>query len=174
MRAIGKILKNPVAVSLIISLLVFLIILGVRNSGSIELLELSAYDLFIQLQPKTAINSPRILLIGITEEDIHSQGRWPLTDATLARALEILIQHHPRVIGIDLYRDIPVPPGSEKLDAILTGNSHIITVMKFGDDKYHGIPAPDALKNTDRVSFNDVLIDPGGTVRRGLLFLDDG
>jgi adenylate cyclase len=30
------------------------------------------------------------------------------------------------------------------------------------------------LEGTDQVGFNDILVDPGGTVRRALLFLDDG
>jgi adenylate cyclase len=43
--------------------------------------------------------------------------------------------------------------------------------MKFGKN---GVPPPKAVRGTDRISFNDVLVDPGGIVRRGLLFLDDG
>ena len=46
--------------------------------------------------------------------------------------------------------------------------------MKYGGDEKPGIPPPAALKDTDQVGFNDIMVDPGGIVRRGLLFLDDG
>jgi len=36
-----------------------------------------------------------------------------------------------------------------------------------------GIPPPPILKDTDQHGFNDIIVDPGGIVRRGLLFLDD-
>ena len=102
------------------------------------------------------------------------QGRWPLSDARLAQVLRILTQYQPRAIGLDLYRDVPVPPGHEELRAILVGNRHIISAMKFGNEVEIGIAPPPVLKHTDQVGFNDILVDPGGIVRRGLLFLDDG
>jgi adenylate cyclase len=46
--------------------------------------------------------------------------------------------------------------------------------MKFGGDGKAGIPPPTTLKDTDQAGFNDIMVDPGGIVRRGLLFLDDG
>jgi adenylate cyclase len=88
--------------------------------------------------------------------------------------LEILTSFHPRAIGLDLYRDTPVPPGSKELVAILSKNHSIIMPMKFGGDGRVGIHPPSALKDTDQVGFNDIIVDPGGIVRRGLLFLDDG
>jgi adenylate cyclase len=97
-----------------------------------------------------------------------------LTDETLAQALEILSQSHPRAIGIDIYRDIPVPPGHDRLNAILTKNSRIIATTKFATDPVNVIPPPPVLKNTDQVGFNDIPIDPDGIVRRGLLMMDDG
>ncbi|MBI2875884.1 MAG: CHASE2 domain-containing protein [Candidatus Tectomicrobia bacterium] len=88
--------------------------------------------------------------------------------------LELLTRYRPRAIGLDLIRDLPVPPGRERLEAVLAGNRRIIAVMKFGNGVEMGIPPPPALKGTDRVGFGDVMVDPGGIVRRGLLFLDDG
>ena len=92
----------------------------------------------------------------------------------LAHVLELLTQYRPRAIGLDIYRDISVPPGREALEAMLTSNRRIIAVMKFGHGMLDGIPPPPVLKQTDQVGFNDILVDPGGIVRRGLLFLDDG
>jgi adenylate cyclase len=174
MRSIRKLLQLPLFAGLSISSLVFLSIVGLRSSGSLESLELTAYDWYIRLRPETSLSNSRIVLITITERDIHNQQRWPLTDATLAEALEILTQYQPRVIGLDIYRDISVPPGRKELDEILTRHNHIITVTKFGNDVEIGIPPPPVLKNTDQVGFNDIIVDPGGIVRRGLIFMDDG
>ncbi len=174
MSTVYKLLRSSFAACLIISILVFLSIIGLRNTGSLEPLELAAYDWYIRLRPETSGPNSRIVLIAITELDIHNLGRWPLTDATLAETLTILTQYQPRSIGVDLYRDIIVPPGRKDLDAVLTKNNRIITTMKFGNDMEFGIPPPPVLKNTNQVGFSDIIVDPGGIVRRGLLFLDDG
>lgn len=60
----------------------------------------------------------------------------------MAKVLEILTYYHPRAIGLDLYRDTPVPPGSKELEVILTKNHNIITAMKFGGAEKIGIPPP--------------------------------
>ena len=171
MNSVRKLLRSPLSSALFISGLVFFIIIGLRVAGSLEFLELAAYDWLTRLQPGVSRPDPRITIIGVTEHDIRSQGRWPLTDSTLAQALAILTRHKPRAIGLDIFRDISVPPGSEEFDSILTGNRDIIVVTKFGD---RGVPPPVVLNNTDQVAFNDILVDPGGIVRRALLFLDDG
>jgi len=171
MGIVGKIPGSQFIVALFVSVLVFFIIIGLRVTGSLEFLELVAYDWLIRLQPEFSRTDHRIITIGVSEHDIRSLGRWPLTDATLAKALSILVLNKPKAIGIDIFRDIPVPPGSEELDSILMENQNIIAVTKFGED---GVPPPAVLKNTDQVGFNDVIVDPGGTVRRGLLYMDDG
>jgi adenylate cyclase len=153
------------------SAIVFLIIVGLRSSGNLEFLELAAYDWFIRLRPSISRSDPRVAIVAITEQDISREGHWPLTDATLARTLTTLLKYKPRAIGLDVFRDISVPPGSEELESILLENQNIIAVTKFGDE---GVQPPPILKNTEQVGFNDVIVDPGGIVRRGLLFLDDG
>lgn len=165
--------SRPLA-SLLVSALVFLGVLGLRISGNLESLELAAYDWHIRMRPTPPKSSPRVVLLTITENDIRQQGTWPLPDATLARVLETLTQYEPRAIGLDIYRDVPVPPGREELDRVLTSYGHIIAVMKFqhGDDL--GVPPPPVFEGTEQVGFTDILVDPGGIVRRGLLFLDDG
>jgi adenylate cyclase len=174
MRSLRGLLRSSLAASLVASALVFLSIMALRRAGSIEALELAAYDWYIRLRPAVAVSDSRIVLIAITERDIHNQGRWPLADATLAQVLEMLTQYRPRAIGLDIYRDIIVPPGREELDAILTANRLIIAVTKLGEGESASIPPPPALQQTDQVGFSDIVVDRGGIVRRGLLFLDDG
>src|SRR5262245_29166548 len=131
-------LRSPLVVSLLVSALVFLGVIGLRRTGSLEALELAAYDWYIRLRPEPSTSDSRIVFITITETDIRNQGRWPLTDATLARALEILSQDQPRAIGLDLHRDVPVPPGHEALEAILTSTPNIIVAEKFGQSAETG------------------------------------
>ncbi|MFQ5931432.1 MAG: CHASE2 domain-containing protein, partial [Nitrospiraceae bacterium] len=173
MSAVRRQLQSPLTASLLIGTLVFLAIIGLRSCGSLESLELAAYDWYLRLRPEGRASDPRILLVTITEGDIRTQGRWPLTDATLSQVLGILTRYRPRVLGLDIYRDISVPPGREELDAVLTRNRDIITVMKFGEGASDGIPPPPVLKESDQIGFNDILVDRDGIVRRGLLFLDD-
>lgn len=165
--------RSPLAATGLAVILVGLSVLGLRSLGLLESLELTAYDWYMRLRPSPAADS-RIVLIAITEQDIQNQGGWPLSDAVLARAAETVARYGPRAIGLDIYRDVPVPPGSEALEAVFRRDRRIIVVTKFGEGQSDGVPPPAALKGTDQVGFNDILVDPGGTVRRGLLFLDDG
>ena len=122
----------------------------------------------------THSRTPPITLVSITDQDIRTLGHWPVTDEVLARALDIMATHHPRAIGVDIYRDLEVPPGRQELNRVLEAHPEILMVMKFGKIEKGGIPGPAILQGTDRVGFNDVVVDSGGIVRRGLLFLDDG
>ena len=174
MRSALKFSRSPLFVSLLVVLSITLGVIGLRGLGVLEPLELVAYDWCIRLRPDASGPDPRIVLINITEDDIRKQGRWPLTDETLAEALEILIGYLPRSIAIDLYRDIPVPPGHDRLNRILTKSPRIIATTKLSDDPAKVIPPPPALKETGQIGFNDVPVDSDGIVRRGLLMMDDG
>lgn len=170
-RRIRDALRSPIAIALLISSLVVLGIIALRTGGALESLELTAYDWYLRAQPATSMDR-RIVLVTITEEDIQRLGHWPLTDATVADALTRLLAYRPRAIGLDLYRDLPVPPGRSDLDAVLKADRRVVVVTKIGEGTSDGIPPPSALANSDQVGFSDVVVDRGGIVRRGLLFLD--
>ncbi|MGA1795227.1 MAG: CHASE2 domain-containing protein [bacterium] len=159
---------------LVISVSVCLCIILLRNGGYMEVLELAAYDRYVCLNTRGNALDPRIVLITISEEDIQGMKKWPLTDSLLAQAVNLLMSYKPRVIGVDIYRDIPVPPGREALSEVLHDSSDIVTVMKIGDAGSAGVGRPYVLEDNDRTGFNDILVDSDGIVRRGLLFLDDG
>ncbi len=167
-----KIFNSPPVAAVTIVLLVFGLLFPLRNLGNLELLELNAYDFFLGLESKTLTPQP-ITEILIDETDLQKHG-WPITDERLNRILNILLRHDPRAIGIDIYRDLPVPPGHQELSTTLKDNNSIIGTMKFGQNPKERVRPPEVLEGTDRFAFNDILVDPGGTVRRGLLFLDDG
>ncbi len=174
MISVRLIWKSKITGSLVISGLVFFAMFGLRTTGTLEPLELSAYDFLIGLKPDTSAWDPRIVLIRINEDDIRKLGQWPISDKTLTKALKILTQCKPRAIGVDIYRDIPVPPGREKLNEILKSNRNIIMVMKFNKEGTGIIPPPAVVEKTEQVGFSNIIVDPDGNVRRVLLFLDDG
>lgn len=163
--------RKPIIVILAGGLLVFLLVGMLRRGGALEFLELAAYDGFLRIAPKQLDENPWITVIEVSEQDIQAIGHWPLSDEAVAKALEIILGAGPRCVGLDIYRDIPVPPGSEHLSRVFVDNPQLVGVMTIGDK---GIAPLAAIRNTDQAAFGDIVVDPGGIARRGLLFLDDG
>lgn len=171
MRKFSEKLKSPVVVGFLLANLVFSILIGLRISGTLQPVELLAYDFGLRIRPAQPLDH-RVVLIGFTESDIHAFG-YPASDELLARILEKLTDSGARAIGVDIYRDIPVPPGSARFAAILKRNPDIVWITKLGRKENRVLP-PKLLENTDQVGFNDMVDDPGGKIRRGMLFMDDG
>jgi adenylate cyclase len=169
-----KTIYVPLVMSVLTGLLCGLIVLGVRSMGHLQQLELHVYDSLLRSRPAATVGNSRITYITISEEDIRRQGRWPITDETLAQALRLLVQYQPQVIGVDLYRDIEVPPGHDQLTALLSTHPHIIMISQLGGNTVARIPPPLVLQGSTQVGFNDILVDPDGLIRRALLFQDDG
>ncbi len=168
------IMRSRPMIGLLIGLLAGLGCIGLRHAGGLQPLELAFYDWLLRTRPADTRPDPRIVLIAITEDDIRSLGRWPISDATLAEALERLLRARPRVVGLDIYRDLPVPPGHKDLEALLLRRPEIIGVMKVGEGQLPTIPPPPVLRDTGRVGFSDIIVDDDGIVRRGLLYQDAG
>ncbi|MBC8018960.1 MAG: adenylate/guanylate cyclase domain-containing protein [Verrucomicrobia bacterium] len=171
MGYLRKFFRKPAVVIMLGTTVAFMLILGLRQGGTLEFLELGAYDWFIGMGSKVQLESRRITIFEISEKDIQAIGRWPLTDETIARALKMLLAGKPKAIGLDIYRDILVPPGSEELTRLFVANPEIIGVMTIGEK---GVAPLSVIKSTNQAAFGDIIVDPGGIVRRGLLFLDDG
>lgn len=144
-------------------------LLSVRQLGGLQPLELASYDLMVRLRPDRATD-PRVLLVAITESDIKAQKRWPLSDLTIATALQKLQQFHPSVIGLDVYRDLPQAPGTAALAKQLQ-QANVIAITKVQDADDLGVDPPPGVPD-DRIGFNDIATDPDGVIRRGLLFVD--
>ncbi|MGK7925944.1 MAG: putative bifunctional diguanylate cyclase/phosphodiesterase [Spirulina sp.] len=136
---------------------------GLQQFGILENLDLAVFDRFIQLRADVPPD-PRLFAIAITEEDLQHYG-WPLSDEILARAIEQLQSYQPRVIGLDLYRDIPQPPGEEALAQQLQA-TNLIAITEI----VNNIPPPPHVED-ERVGFNDFSRDRDGVLRRNLLFV---
>lgn len=154
--------------------LVCALLIALRRAGDFERLELAAYDAFVQLSADDRAVEPRIAIVQVTEEDIQQQRAWPLSDRTIAALLTAIARQKPRAIGLDIYRDLPVPPGGDELDAVLGSHPEIFAVMHFGGGRSAPVSGPAALADGERVGFNDFILDRDGAVRRAILFLDDG
>jgi len=151
---------------------VFLLVLALRFAGALERLELGIYDLALRARPAAALDE-RFVIIDETEDDLERFGH-PLSDQTLAQVVERVLAMKPRVLGVDKFRDIPVAPGTEALERTVNDSRNVFWIYQFGGHDQRRITAPQWLKRPAQAAFNDVLLDAGGTVRRGLLFLDDG
>lgn len=143
------------------------LVLGMRHLGGLEPLELLAFDQMMRLRPDLG-QDPRLLVVGITEQDIRRQKRVFQSDLVVAELLKKLQQYQPRVIGLDLYRDIPFEPGRRELVAELQ-QPNVIAIRNIDD--IYGTPAPPEI-TAERVGFNDFPIDPDGVLRRNTLFAD--
>lgn len=144
--------------------------LSLQAVGLLEPLELTIYDQGLRIRP-TGAPDPRIVLITETEADLKRLG-YPLPDAVLADALQWLNQAGVQVIGINKFRNRPIPPGVEQLAAAALSN--VFWIMQFGTDAKKRVTSPPFLNGLDQVGFADFPVDVDGVVRRALLFLDDG
>ncbi len=152
------------------------ILLGLRFVGFLQPLELAVYDLFFQWRPSEPIDD-RIVIVAINEPDIQKFGS-PIPDATLAKLLNLIKQQQPRVIGLDIYRDLPVPDqyGAEYQQLVNTFAStpNLIGIRKVVANKDgSGVAASPILEQLHQVAANDLLPDGDGKIRRILLSLKD-
>ncbi|MEA5447267.1 EAL domain-containing protein [Leptolyngbya sp. CCNP1308] len=151
---------------LLTSVLTSVLLLGLQSLGWLEPLELKVFDQFMQRRVDLAADS-RLLVVGISEADLHRYG-WPLRDQVLAEGLAQLQRHSPRVIGLDLYRDLAHSPGEQALALALQADN-LVAINNIISD----VAAPPGVP-PERVGFNDLVLDPDGVLRRSLLFVAGG
>ncbi len=106
------ILPRPLSLRqlLLTSVVITLLVMGVRHLGIFQPLELQAFDQSLRLRPEENPD-PRLLVVTVTEADIQAQKQrqgGSLSDGALAQLLNKLGQFKPRVIGLDIYHDLPV------------------------------------------------------------------
>lgn len=150
-----------VVTSIVTSLLVLL-----RLTGLIQSVEWAALDRFFQVRHAWATVDSRITIIVINESDLQKIGQFPIPDRVLAQALQNLKQQRPRLIGLDLYRDLPVEPGHEMLVQLFRQTPNLIGMEKVVGSR---VAPPPVLAELDRVGFADQVLDGDGKVRRALL-----
>lgn len=136
------------------SVIVALVMIGMRYLGIFQGLELKSLDhLMVHLPPE--IPDERLLIVGADETDLGIYGH-PISDAVLAKLLSQLNQYHPHVIGLDIVRDQPVPPGYADLSYFLQNNQHLVAGCAFGgNDSSQRINSPPKMQ-LEKIGFFDV------------------
>lgn len=134
-------------------------------TGLLQGIEWTMLDWFFQARPKAGIDH-RITIIKIDEPDIQKIGHYPLKDEVLVQAIQTLKKYNPRVIGLDLYRDLPVEPGYQELVKLFKTTPNLIGIEKVVGSQ---ISPPPVLAQLDQVGLSDQVLDRDGKVRRGLL-----
>jgi len=155
------------------------VLLGLRLMGAFQPLELALYDLFFQWRP-TESTDERIVIVTITEADIQKFSS-PIPDDVLAKLINLIKQQQPRAIGLDIYRDRPVPDKHgeygdtyQDLVTVFESTPNLIGIRKVVvNQKGGGVAASPILEKLNQVAANDFLPDGDGKIRRILLSLKD-
>ncbi|TVQ17622.1 MAG: CHASE2 domain-containing protein, partial [Leptolyngbya sp. DLM2.Bin15] len=150
------------------------VVVLLRMLGLLRMAELSAYDQLFRLRPPEP-QDDRIVIVTVDDSDINALGSWPITDGDMAELIERLSAYEPRVIGLDIYRDLPVEPGHDRLVEVFETTPNLIGIEKLPDAYSTGVRAPRILQNANQIGFNNILTDGDGRVRRSLLYwwMDD-
>lgn len=186
-QLVSKFRQNWRAV-LIAPIVIFILIFLVRSLGLLQNFELQLYDWYGQRPAERLVGlsvssqvDDRIVIIEISESDYRTfQPYYPIPDGTLADLLAVIQTGKPAVIGLDIFRDLPVLPdlkvdgeelnGGEKLTKIIKNSENLIGIEKIGgSDERISVPPHPGFESTYRTGFNDMIIDPDGFIRRGFL-----
>ena len=142
-----------------------------RFFGLLQFWEWAAYDAYMRMRP---LESPdnRIAIVGINEEDITAVGQPIFPDAVYAKLLKKLKAMEPKVIGLDVYRDLPVEPGHQELVEIFKSTPNIVGIEKVVGEKETDVTkAAPALAENNQAGANDLKVDSDEKIRRGYLFV---
>jgi adenylate cyclase len=144
-------------------------VIGIQLTGGLQLLEWASLDTWFRLRPPE-LGKSRVVIVTIAESDISQLGQWPLSDTTLATLLQKLQQQQPQVIGLDLYRNLPVEPGHADLLRVYATMPNLIGIEKTVQDQQGpAVEAPPLLRDRNQVASSDLVLDADGKVRRSLL-----
>ncbi|OKH15242.1 CHASE2 domain-containing protein [[Limnothrix rosea] IAM M-220] len=117
------------------------------------------------------VKDPEIVVVTIDEAEATASGTWPLSDLALAELLQIIDQQEPKVIGLNLFRNLPVGEGETALNEAFRTIPNLIGTNKTIGTK---VAAPEVLEKKDQVGFSDIIVDADGVARRALLSVRSG
>ena len=136
-----------------------------QGVGILNLPEWKMRDHFFRWRSQDKL-APEVVIVTIDEKDIQFVGKWPVPDRSLARLLKKVRAQKPRVIGLDLYRDLPEGTGQAELVEVFRTTPNLFGVEKIIGERVK--PAPE-LKKQGRVGLADLVLDSDTHVRRALL-----
>ena len=165
-------LRKQLAVAFLIGAVTFALVAGTRLAGGLERIELVIHDRVLNARAGLPAQT-RSVVIYETEADLQRFGH-PLTDERMADFLSRLDAMQPALVAIDKYRDLPIPPGTEKLASALTDQTNVFWVAKYGTAAFDGVRPPKVLEGTARVACADIIVDADLRVRRALVAIGEG
>ncbi|MBD1890953.1 CHASE2 domain-containing protein [Coleofasciculus sp. FACHB-SPT9] len=156
--------RVPIASSAVASCIIIL-----RMAGLFQSWELAALDQMFLLRSSEPIDE-RVVIVEINEKDLKHVGQWPIPDAVMATLVQKLNAFEPRAIGLDIYRDLPVPPGHVEFIKAVQTIPNLIGIELLKTEKSLGVPPSPVLNRLQQVGFNNVVVDADGKVRRSFLY----
>ena len=155
----------------LLTILIAVIVMGVRRLGALQALELLAYDCMVNLHNENRTDS-RLLIVEITDKDIEKYSNYPIKDWVIAQLLRKLQEHQPKAIGFDLYREVAYPPGTNALRQELQ-KDNVVVIQLIGHGE-NGVSAPPGVRS-EQIGFNDIVADVEDDVlRRNLMYVQFG
>lgn len=149
------------------------LVILLRLAGVLQAWEGELYDWYMRSRPPEPTDE-RIAIVGIDEADVQNLGQSIIPDNTLAELLEKIKAQQPRAIGLDIYRDLPVPPGTEQLNTVFETTANLVGVQKVaGEIGRETVAPPPILQEKGQVGANDLIFDGNNRVRRGVIYLDN-
>jgi adenylate cyclase len=164
----------PLGTSLLLSLGASLVVMLAWQLGWLQNAEFAVYDMFVRWQGAANAADPRFVLVLQGEQDIKALT-FPLPDVTLARLIDRIESGVPAVIGLDIYRDVPVPQdgsGLPQLNTALAGTpeaprKNVVGIFALGNaaNPFAIAPPPALAPHAARIGFNSLPYD-NNAVRR--------
>ena len=146
-------------------MIVLVMVVLLRVVGGMQSMEWFFLDTMLRLRPVEQ-SDERVVIVGIDAKDIQSVGQFPIPDGKIAELLTKLQSYNPRAIGLDLFKDVPVKPGSDELAGILRKNTNIIGIEKILPP---GEIYPHKSLLSEQVGFVDLRFDGDSKFRRYFL-----
>ncbi|MDJ0731615.1 MAG: adenylate/guanylate cyclase domain-containing protein [Crocosphaera sp.] len=148
------------------------LVILLRLGGVLQGWEWDLFDVYMKSRPPEP-QDDRIAIVGINEDDLHRRNESIINDQVLAELLNKLKAQKPRAIGLDIYRDLPVPPGHQTLMEVFQTTPNLVGIQKVaGEVGWETVAPPPILKEKGQVGANDLIFDGDNRVRRGLISLD--
>ena len=169
LERIKRTIKNEIPIwriAAIPGIILIIIVVFARLSGSLQFLELMLLDAFLRMRPDEPVNE-KVVIVGINEDDIQKIGRYPIPDGEIAELINKIQAYKPIIIGLDIFKNVPIEPGSEELRQLFEENKNIIGIEKVL--KPNKISPPQYLEKK-QVGFVDIIPDQDGKYRRSLLW----
>lgn len=152
--------------------LITLAVIIIRFGGLLQSWEWGVFDQYMRWRPQETSDN-RIVIVGIDEQDLDQLNQATISDQVLAKLLNKLKARQPRAIGLDIYRNLPSPPGTSELEQVFRTTPNLIGIQKaVGEKRHERVDPPPILKQKGQIGANDLLVDADNKIRRGLMYVN--